>query len=127
MMGKRGVSEVKSMFLQEVIIMVNKYLLLDIRLLITTTAGAPQIVAKPDNTLVVSFMTDEDTSLHHWPDEGADFKIVTGGPVQTGSWGNKVTVSGVQSNWPGLLTKSDGSVLGCSGNGGAKCHSITFS
>jgi hypothetical protein len=71
-------------------------------------------------------MTDEDTSLHQWVN-GADFKIVTGGPVQTGAWGNKVTVSGVQSNWPGLLAKSDGSVLGCADNGGVKCHSITFS
>ncbi|KAH8913831.1 glycoside hydrolase family 93 protein [Atractiella rhizophila] len=89
-------------------------------------AGAPQIVQKPDNSLVVSFMTDEDTSLHNWV-QGANMKIVTGGPVATGAWGNKVTVSGVQSSWPGLLAKSDGTVLGCADNGGAKCHSITFS
>jgi hypothetical protein len=29
-------------------------------------AGAPQIIATTGGALVVSFMTDEDTSLHQW-------------------------------------------------------------
>ncbi len=92
------------------------------------TAGAPQIVATPDGNLVVSFMTDEDTSAHNWPSAGVAFKIVTGTPVATGNWGHKTTVTDPQSAWPGLFTKSDGSVLGCAGApAGLICKDITFS
>ncbi|PIL35382.1 hypothetical protein GSI_02108 [Ganoderma sinense ZZ0214-1] len=90
-------------------------------------AGAPQIVATPDGNLVVSFMTDEDTSAHNWPNSGVAFKIVTGTPVATGNWGHKTTVTGPQSDWPGLFTKSDGSVFGCVGaSAGLICKDITF-
>ncbi|KAM5537171.1 hypothetical protein V8D89_009104 [Ganoderma adspersum] len=91
-------------------------------------AGAPQIVATPDGNLVVSFMTDEDTSAHNWPSAGVAFKIVTGTPVATGNWGHKTIVTDPQSAWPGLFTKSDGSVLGCAGApAGLICKDITFS
>ncbi|EJF66027.1 neuraminidase [Dichomitus squalens LYAD-421 SS1] len=90
-------------------------------------AGAPQLVATSDGNLVVSFMTDEDTSAHSWPKSGVAFKIVTGPPVATGNWGHKTTVTGPQSAWPGLYAKSDGSVLGCAGApAGLICKDITF-
>ena len=81
-----------------------------------------------DNNLVVSFMTDEDATTRHWPDTGVSFKIVTGPPVATGSWGHKTQVTDPQSSWPGLFAQSDGSVLGCVGHAseGAICHKITF-
>lgn len=58
---------------------------------------------------------------------GANFKIVTSPSSDPESWGQKTTVAGVQSNWPGLLALSDGTVLGCAETGGVYCHSISFS
>ncbi|RPD66328.1 glycoside hydrolase family 93 protein [Lentinus tigrinus ALCF2SS1-7] len=91
-------------------------------------AGAPQIVQTTDNNLVVSFMTDEDSSSHNWPSQFVSFKIVTGGPVATGNWGHETTVTTPQSSWPGLLAKSDGTVLACVGHDpeGSVCHTVTF-
>ncbi|RDX56566.1 glycoside hydrolase family 93 protein [Lentinus brumalis] len=91
-------------------------------------AGAPQLVATTDNNLVVSFMTDEDSSTHNWPNQNVAFKIVTGGPVATGSWGHKTTVTAPQSAWPGLLANPDGSVFACAGHDpeGSVCHTVTF-
>ncbi len=103
-----------------------------IRLIPLTThslaAGAPQLVATTDNNLVVSFMTDEDSSTHNWPNQNVAFKIVTGGPVATGSWGHKTTVTAPQSAWPGLLANPDGSVFACAGHDpeGSVCHTVTF-
>ncbi|KXN91788.1 hypothetical protein AN958_12063, partial [Leucoagaricus sp. SymC.cos] len=91
-------------------------------------AGAPQVMAATGGALVVSFMTDEDTSQHNWPTNGADMKIVTSDFTDPAKWGRKTLVSGVQSNWPGLLAKNDGGALGCAGhNGSSVCHQIHFS
>ncbi|TRM63308.1 glycoside hydrolase family 93 protein [Schizophyllum amplum] len=89
-------------------------------------AGAPQIAATTDGTLVTSFMTDEDASVTGWPNVGAAFKIVTS--AGEGGWAHKTEVSPAQSSWPGLLGQEDGSVLGCAGHDGegAVCHKITF-
>lgn len=94
--------------------------------MIEHAAGAPQITTTSQGALVASFMTDEDTSLHQWVN-GASMKIVTAQPSVNAAWGNKATISGVQSSWPGILGMRDGSVLACADNGGAKCHSVTFS
>lgn len=69
-------------------------------------------------------MTSEDTGTQGG--SGSDMKIVTSQPVTPQGWGNKVTVSPVTSYWPSLLAMTDGTVLGCADNGGAKCHSISF-
>ena len=78
---------------------------------------------------MVSFMTDEDNNaVHTWPD-GAAFKILTSPPVGDGSgWGHETVVTGIPSSWPGMLAKSDGSVLSCAGHAaeGAVCHAVTF-
>ena len=71
-------------------------------------AGAPQIVTTSQGTLVASFMTDEDATQTGWPDVGASFKIMTNTPG--GEWGHKTEVSGIQSSWPGLFAKDDGTV-----------------
>lgn len=70
-------------------------------------------------------MTSEDTGDAN--ETGDDMKIITSQSTTPQSWGNKVTVTPVASYWPSLLAKSDGTVLGCSDNGGAKCVSISFS
>jgi hypothetical protein len=78
----------------------------------TKDAGAPQI-ANIGGTLVVSFMTNEDDDDNTWssPDGfGAQAKIITstdGGAT----WGNKLSVFDVESNWQGLLPLSDTEVL----------------
>ncbi|KZP20116.1 glycoside hydrolase family 93 protein [Athelia psychrophila] len=89
-------------------------------------AGSPQIVTTTGGALVVSFMTDEDTSLHEWV-TGANFKIVTSASTDPAVWGQKTTVAPVQSNWPGLLANGDGTVFGCADTSGAYCHRISFS
>ncbi|RPB17147.1 neuraminidase [Morchella conica CCBAS932] len=87
-------------------------------------AGAPQ-VASVGGSLVVSFMTDEDTGLHQWV-SGASAKIVASTAISSGSvtWGNKLTVGGVQSNWPGMLTIDDRHVMVMYDNGGAKSQRV---
>lgn len=86
-------------------------------------AGSPQVV-NVGGTMCVSFMTDEDTSEHSWVN-GADAKLVTSGDGGS-TWGNKITVFPVQSNWPGLLTLSDSSFLVMADNDGAKSQLVTL-
>lgn len=89
-------------------------------------AGAPQIT-NAGGTLVASFMTDEDTSLHKWV-SGASTKIIVSTAIISGSisWGNKLTVGNVQSNWPGIMTLDNNHVLVMYDNGGAKSQRIVL-
>ncbi|KAJ7777333.1 glycoside hydrolase family 93 protein [Mycena metata] len=90
-------------------------------------AGAPQVVTTTGGTLVASFMTDEDTSAHIWPN-GGSMKILTSLSSDPAVWGQKTTVLPVTSVWPGIFARSDGSntAVGCADNSGAKCHEISF-
>ena len=83
-------------------------------------AGAPQVV-RVGSTLTVSFMTDEDTSDHHWI-SGADVKLITSGDGRT--FGNKITVFPVQTNWPGQVPLSDSVALVMGDNNGAKAQTV---
>ena len=83
-------------------------------------AGAPQVILA-GSTLAVSFMTDEDTSNHRWIN-GADVKLITSADGQT--FGNKISVFPVQTNWPGQIALSDTSILVMGDNGGAKAQNI---
>ncbi|KAG8986855.1 hypothetical protein FRB94_011210 [Tulasnella sp. JGI-2019a] len=94
-------------------------------LLYAFSAQAPFIVTTAGGSLVVSFMTSEDTNVQGG--SGSDMKIVISQPLTPQVWGNKVTVSPVASYWPSLLALSTGTVLGCADNSGAKCYSISFS
>jgi hypothetical protein len=89
-------------------------------------AGAPQ-VANVGGNLVVSFMTDEDTGLHQWV-SGAAAKIMVSATMAEGSvtWENKLTVGGVQSNWPGLMTIDNSHVMVMYDNGGAKSQRVVL-
>ncbi|KAF5355555.1 hypothetical protein D9758_006309 [Tetrapyrgos nigripes] len=87
-------------------------------------AGAPQIVQVGGN-LVVSFMTDEDTSLHQWI-TGADAKLVVSSDGGA-TWGNKITVSAVQSNWPGMVDIDSSSLLFMVDHNGAKAQRVALS
>ena len=89
-------------------------------------AGSPQ-VANVGGTLVASFATDEDTSMHDWSPspQGADCKVVTSGDGGA-TWGNKLTISPVQSVWPGLLTLDDSNVLSLADHNGAATQKITL-
>lgn len=110
-------------------------------LTITSTTRSPQAMMTSTGTLVVSFMTDKDTLLHEWYSRlsvvvpyksqrrcrvtGTNFKIITSASADPPSWGQTTAVSGVQSNWPGLLTNGDGAIFGCADNW-VVCHSILF-
>ncbi|KAF7317808.1 Sialidase domain-containing protein [Mycena kentingensis (nom. inval.)] len=90
-------------------------------------AGAPQITASTKNTLVASFMTDEDsTAANNWPNN-ASFKILTSPGETSATWGRKTTVLGTASFWPGLFSATDGTIVGCADNKGARCRRITLS
>ncbi|KAJ7708702.1 hypothetical protein B0H17DRAFT_1030599 [Mycena rosella] len=90
-------------------------------------AGAPFVVTTTAGTLVVSFMTDEDTTAHNWAND-ASMKIVTSLSTDPPVWGHKTTVLGASSFWTGLYHRIDGSgtVVGCADPSGARCRSISF-
>ncbi|KAJ7460739.1 glycoside hydrolase family 93 protein [Mycena latifolia] len=90
-------------------------------------AGAPSVVTTTAGTLVVSFMTDEDTSSHTWP-KGAAMKILTSLSTDPPVWGQKTTVLGVPSLWPSVYRRVDGSgtVVACADLNGVRCRSISF-
>lgn len=89
-------------------------------------AGAPQIT-NVGGTLVAVFMTDEDTSLHNWSPvpQGADCKIITSGDGGQ-TWGNKLTVSQVESLWPSLMTLDDSNFLTLADHNGAASQAATL-
>ncbi|KAJ7708747.1 glycoside hydrolase family 93 protein, partial [Mycena rosella] len=93
----------------------------------TMVPGAPFIVTTTAGTLVLPFMTDEDMSAHNWAND-ASMKIVTSLSTDPPVWGQKTTVLGVSSYWPGLYHCIDGSgtVVGCADLNGARCLSISF-
>ena len=86
-------------------------------------AGSPQVI-NVGGTLVASFMTDEDTGAHRWFD-GASTKILTSGDGGQ-TWGFKMEVGPVQSNWPGLVTLDDSSFLVLFDNAGSKAQKVTL-
>lgn len=86
-------------------------------------AGSPQII-NVGGTLVVSFMTDEDTQQHAWP-AGANTKIVTSGDGGK-TWGNKITIAQQQANWPGMMTIDDDSLLVFYDRDGNKVQEVTL-
>lgn len=74
----------------------------------SNNAGSPFVVGV-GGTLVVSFMTDEDTGEHDWP-AGASAKVVTSNDGGR-TWGGKTTVAGPETKWPGMVRMDGGSAL----------------
>ncbi|KAF7719064.1 Exo-alpha-L-1,5-arabinanase [Penicillium ucsense] len=66
-------------------------------------AGAPQISAFADGSLVVVFMTDDDSEQVDWV-QHASIKAIFAGPPQNGriSWSEAYLVSPESSVWPGV-------------------------
>lgn len=92
-----------------------------------TSAGASQIV-NVGGALAVSFMTNEDDTLSApAPNyaEKSSVKLITSGDGGK-TWGNKITVSKVQSVWPGLVTLDSKSFLAMFDNGGVKAQKIVL-
>lgn len=91
-------------------------------------AGSPQIAAVPapggGTTLAVVFMTDEDTGGRQWV-SGSDVKMVVSADGGS-TWGGKVTVGGVQSNWPGIVAVGEGEALVLYESGGSKVRRVTI-
>lgn len=92
-----------------------------------TSAGAPQI-ATIGTTLVVSFQTNEETSLTAPAPNyvgNTTTKLITstnGGA----SWGNKITVGKAVSVWPGLYALDASNLLVLFDNGGVKSQKVTL-
>ncbi|KAI9811168.1 MAG: hypothetical protein M1827_005619 [Pycnora praestabilis] len=88
-------------------------------------AGSPQVI-NVGGTLVVSFMTDEDTQLHDWT-SGANAKTVTSGDGGQ-TWGDKTIVGQQQANWPGLFDMGDGTnFLALYDRNGVKVQPVSLS
>lgn len=92
------------------------------------SAGAPQII-NVGGTMVVSFMTSEDANLGSG---GGAYTSHTAAKVVSSSdggktWGNKITTSPEQSDWPGLVVVDSESFLALSDHGGAKAQKVTIS
>ena len=89
----------------------------------SNNAGAPQVI-NVEGTLVVSFMTDEDTQLGQWT-SGAGSKLITS--VDGGAtWGNKIEVFASQANWPGMMALDDSNFLYMSDASGAKSRRVAL-
>jgi len=76
-------------------------------------AGAPQIAAFADGTLVVTFMTDEDSGqMPAWP-KHAHVKTVVGSLTKNGaiSWSGPYVVSEAGGFWPGIMLVDKYSIL----------------
>lgn len=86
-------------------------------------AGAPQVV-NVGGTLVVSFMTDEDTQDHMWI-TGAAAKLVTSTDGVT--FGNKLQVFPSQANWPAMLALDGMDLVYVADADGAKAEKISLS
>ena len=90
-----------------------------------TSAGAPQVV-NVGGTLVVSFITNEDsgiTSPSPAYTNDVAVKLVTSGDGGA-TWGNKITVGPVESIWSGELDLDQNSFLVVFDHGGAKAQKV---
>jgi hypothetical protein len=86
-------------------------------------AGAPQ-VANADGTLIVSFMTNEDTGAHTWT-TGANAKLILSADGGA-TWGNKTMVSSVQSNWTCLFNLGSSGLVYMVNFGSSKAQRVVL-
>jgi hypothetical protein len=86
-------------------------------------AGAPQVI-NVGGTLVVSFMTDEDTQKGHWID-GAGGKLIMSADGGS-TWEEKIQVFAPQANWPGMVVLDSSSFLYMSDASGAKSQKVVL-
>lgn len=90
-------------------------------------AGAPQIASFGDGSLVVVFMTDEDSTKVAWT-KHASIKAVFAGPPQHGklSWSKPMTICKGASSWPGVMSLDAYTALATYDCGGPRARSISW-
>ncbi|KAJ5211452.1 uncharacterized protein N7498_003098 [Penicillium cinerascens] len=90
-------------------------------------AGSPQISSFADGSLVVAFMTDEDSSQVEWVKHAA-IKVVFAGPPHNGQiqWGTPSVVSPASSFWPGVMALDHHTALVTYDRGGPLAKTISW-
>ncbi|KAJ5094736.1 Neuraminidase [Penicillium angulare] len=90
-------------------------------------AGSPQIASFADGSMVVVFMTDDDSHEVKWV-KNASIKVVFGGPPQNGRipWGPPVFVSPASSFWPGIMAIDHHTALVTYDRGGPLAKTVTW-
>ncbi|KAJ5908049.1 Neuraminidase [Penicillium taxi] len=82
-------------------------------------AGAPQIASFLDGSMVVVFMTDEDSDEVQWP-KHASIKAVFSSPPKNGQmvWSAPTLISSEPSFWPGVTSLDSNSAMAVYDRGG---------
>jgi hypothetical protein len=90
-------------------------------------AGSPQISAFADGSMVVVFMTDEDSHQVDWV-KHATIKAVFAGPPQNGQvrWSEPQVISPASSFWPGVLALDHHTALVTYDRGGPLAKTISW-
>lgn len=88
-------------------------------------AGAPQIAAFADGSLVVVFMTDEDSDQVEWV-KNASIKAIFADPPENGqiSWSKPCLVSPASSVWPGVFALDQKTALVTYDRGGPLVRTV---
>ncbi|KAJ5718723.1 Neuraminidase [Penicillium malachiteum] len=90
-------------------------------------AGSPQIASFADGSMVVVFMTDEDSPQVDWV-KHASIKAVFAGPPQNGQirWSAPTVISPASSFWPGVMAIDHHTVLVTYDRGGPLAKTVTW-
>ncbi|KAJ5914505.1 hypothetical protein N7504_003388 [Penicillium tannophilum] len=90
-------------------------------------AGSPQITSFADGSMVVVFMTDEDSPKVEWV-KHASIKAVFGKPPQNGQiqWSEASVISEASSFWPGVMAIDQHTVLVTYDRGGPLAKTVTW-
>ncbi|KAJ6088630.1 Neuraminidase [Penicillium sp. IBT 16267x] len=90
-------------------------------------AGSPQITSFADGSMVVVFMTDEDSSKVEWV-KHASIKAVFAGPPQNGQiqWSQPTVIAPASSFWPGVMAIDQHTALVTYDRGGPLAKTVTW-
>lgn len=90
-------------------------------------AGSPQITSFADGSMVVVFMTDEDSPKVEWV-KHASIKAVFAGPPQNGQirWSGPSPISPSSSFWPGVMAIDHHTALVTYDRGGPLAKTVTW-
>ncbi|KAJ5712267.1 Neuraminidase [Penicillium malachiteum] len=90
-------------------------------------AGSPQIASFADSSMVVVFMTDEDSPQVDWV-KHASIKAVFAGPPQNGQirWSAPIVISPASSFWPGVMAIDHHTALVTYDRGGPLAKTVTW-
>ncbi|KAJ5178703.1 hypothetical protein N7492_001913 [Penicillium capsulatum] len=90
-------------------------------------AGSPQISSFADGSMVVAFMTDEDSAEVQWV-KNAAVKVVFGRPPYNGhvQWSAPSLISPASSFWPGVMALNQHTALVTYDRGGPLAKTVTW-